>query len=202
MVTNDTAAVRPAGRTARPTAGEIDAAILDTAAEVFARHGYAGTSVQQVADAVGYSKTGLLRRFASKQALYDAVLAHVEEHLDLLDQHAADSGQDQAAVVRAASSVAFDHPGAVLLMLEVLRAATDLPHAERLEAFMHRFIEDLTVDLTDPRDRVRAVLALQLVANAALLTIPPAPAFDLSTAQLHDLTVELACTVLGAPSGC
>jgi hypothetical protein len=39
----------------RQTSEQIDRAILDTAAHMFASHGYAGTSVQQVADAVGYS---------------------------------------------------------------------------------------------------------------------------------------------------
>ena len=47
------------------------------AAGLFARHGFAHTSVQQVADAVGYSKPGLLHRFGSKDALFQAALAEV-----------------------------------------------------------------------------------------------------------------------------
>lgn len=38
-------------------------------------HGYARTSVQQLADAVGYSKAGLLHRFGSKQALQAGAVA-------------------------------------------------------------------------------------------------------------------------------
>lgn len=196
MVFHDTSAVR-VGRAARPTPEEIDAAILDTAAEVFARHGYDGTSVQQVADAVGYSKTGLLRRFPSKQALYDAVVDQVAEKLERLVADAAAGRVDRSSIVRAAASLCFAHPGAVLLMLEALRAATDLPSAERLDGLARRLIDDLTDDVTDPRDRVRAVLALQLVTNAALLTITPDAGIDLSSAQVHDLAVELAGCVLG-----
>lgn len=40
----------------RPTSREIDDQILDSAAGIFAVHGFAHASVQQIADAVGYSK--------------------------------------------------------------------------------------------------------------------------------------------------
>ena len=48
--------------------------ILDRAAALFARRGFAKTSVQDVADAVGLSKAGLLHHFPSKDALHAAVL--------------------------------------------------------------------------------------------------------------------------------
>ena len=48
--------------------------ILDRAAALFARRGFAQTSVQEVADAVGLSKAGLLHHFPSKDALHAAVL--------------------------------------------------------------------------------------------------------------------------------
>lgn len=60
---------------ARPTPAEIDADIVETAAALFATHGFDHTSLQQVADAVGYSKTGLLHRFPSKDALLRAAAA-------------------------------------------------------------------------------------------------------------------------------
>lgn len=63
---------------ARQTKAEIDAEILDTAAGLFARHGFARTSLQQIADALKYSKAGLLHHYPSKQALYDAVLNNYE----------------------------------------------------------------------------------------------------------------------------
>lgn len=200
MVLNDTTAVRPPARAARPSTEEIDTAILDAAAELFARHGFAGTSVQQVADVVGYSKTGLLRRFPSKQALYDGVVDHVA---DLMEQLAAQSAAGGPAlrvdVLRSAASACFAHPGAVMLLLEVLRPGADLPGAERLDGLAHRLLDQLTVDMADGRDRVRAVLALQLVTNAALLCVTPDASIDLSPAQVHDLAVDLAGSVLGTP---
>jgi len=47
--------------------------IVDRAAELLARHGPAYTSLQAVADAVGVSKTTLLRRFPAKAALLATV---------------------------------------------------------------------------------------------------------------------------------
>lgn len=202
MVPNDTETVRTPARAVRPTPDEIDAAILDTAAEIFARHGFTGTSVQQVADVVGYSKTGLLRRFPSKQALYDAVVDHIAQALEQLRRQVAGQGADRRAdIIGTMASAAFAHPGGVLLMLEALRTGSDLPHAARLQDLATLLIQDMTVGLTDGRDQLRAVLAIQLVANAAMLTITPdAPVFDLTTGQVHDLVVELAHDVLGAPA--
>lgn len=59
---------RPAGRT-----GE---ALIDTAREVFLEHGYAGTSMDEVAKRARISKASLYREHASKSALYAAVVRH------------------------------------------------------------------------------------------------------------------------------
>jgi AcrR family transcriptional regulator len=65
----------------RPTRQQIDDEILDVAATLFARHGFKETSVQRIADAVGYSKTGLLHRFPTKEALQEAVLQRCVEDI-------------------------------------------------------------------------------------------------------------------------
>src|SRR3712207_9441823 len=54
---------------------QVDEGILDRAAALFARRGFTKTSVQDVADAVGLSKTGLLHHYPSKDALHEAVVA-------------------------------------------------------------------------------------------------------------------------------
>jgi TetR/AcrR family transcriptional repressor of nem operon len=59
--------------------------ILAEAFELFRKQGYAGTSMGQVAEAVGISKGNLTYHFPSKQALYEAVnafaAAYVHERL-------------------------------------------------------------------------------------------------------------------------
>ena len=55
------------------------AAILEAAAAVFARSGYAATSVEDVAAAAGITKLIVYRHFDTKEALYRAVLEQVFE---------------------------------------------------------------------------------------------------------------------------
>ncbi len=49
-------------------------AIVDAATELFAERGFAGVSVQEIADAAGTHKTTVLYHFATKDALHEAVL--------------------------------------------------------------------------------------------------------------------------------
>lgn len=58
----------------RLTAGERRASILAVAKVLFADKGYHGVSVDEIARRVGVSPAVLYRHFASKEALYEAVL--------------------------------------------------------------------------------------------------------------------------------
>jgi AcrR family transcriptional regulator len=159
---------------ARPFRQQIDEGILDRAAGLFARRGYAKTSLQDVADAVGLSKAGLLHHFPSKDALHEAVLAHA----DALGQRvlAAVRGlphgraRDRRAI-DVLVDVAIGHPGFVALLLAPVSELADGaehepggPENAVFECFgVHPDDED-----ADPE---RLVRVLGAVAALAVLTL-------------------------------
>jgi AcrR family transcriptional regulator len=125
---------------------QIDEGILDQAAGLFARRGFAKTSVQDVADAVGLSKAGLLHHWSSKDALYTAVLSHAAavggQLLDAVGDLPLGASRDRRAL-EAMVDIALAHPGLVSLLLapilagegDVGTAETDAAAAQALQAF-------------------------------------------------------------------
>ncbi|MBC3235091.1 TetR/AcrR family transcriptional regulator [Pseudomonas lurida] len=96
------------------TKSELNAEIIDRAAGLFAKHGFAHTSLQQIADAVSYSKAGLLHHFPSKQALYDAALRTGIEHMQVLVESVegqAPGVERERAVIENLVDFTFDWPG-------------------------------------------------------------------------------------------
>jgi AcrR family transcriptional regulator len=63
------------GRPRKSDAGDTKAVLRHAALRLFARNGYAGTSIRAIAREVGLSESVLYAHFASKQAIFDAVLA-------------------------------------------------------------------------------------------------------------------------------
>src|SRR5262252_6787305 len=85
--------------------------ILDGAATAFAKGGYVGTTMEEIAAAAGVSKLLLYRDFAGKRELYLAVLERTQRRLDeLVPQEA--SNDALRALVRAARA---DPDGFLLL---------------------------------------------------------------------------------------
>ncbi|MGY2157078.1 TetR/AcrR family transcriptional regulator [Pseudomonas tolaasii] len=98
----------------RMTKSELNAEIIDRAAGLFAKHGFAHTSLQQIADAVNYSKAGLLHHFPSKQALFDAALRTGLEHMQALVERVeslAPGVERERAVIENLVDFTFAWPG-------------------------------------------------------------------------------------------
>lgn len=98
----------------KPTKLEIDAEIIDRAAWLFSKYGFANTSLQQIADSVNYSKAGLLHHYPSKQAIYDKVLSTGIEQMHALVETVSGipkGWQRDLAVVEATVQLTLDWPG-------------------------------------------------------------------------------------------
>jgi TetR/AcrR family transcriptional regulator len=65
---------------ARPLDQDVRSATLAAATRLFASHGFEGTALQDIADAVGVSKPAVLHHYPSKEHLRQAVLGSILEH--------------------------------------------------------------------------------------------------------------------------
>lgn len=80
-----------------PTRQRASNELRAVALEQFSTVGFAGTSLQQIADAAGYSKSSVLYHFASKEALLDEVLTPAIDRLEeIVEYLASDAGTAQS----------------------------------------------------------------------------------------------------------
>lgn len=184
-------------RPIRPTAAQIDEAVLDAAAALVARRGVRETSVQAVADATGFSKTGLLRRFPSKDTLIEAAIEQcVRLTAGVYAGVAAIGGDDDrdAAAVAGLTDLALRHPGWAQVVLASIPPIGD----ERLRPGLSR-IGDLVSDMfrlgphstLDRRARVTGALGV-------LVTLALTYQEQTTTETARPLIVDICRATLGA----
>jgi AcrR family transcriptional regulator len=108
--------------------------ILDVAESLFARRGYSGVGLQEVADAVGLGKSSLFHHFRSKAQLYceviGRVLARIHERLDPVVRA---EGAPEARLerwVEALVDALAEHPTTSRLLLRSLFEDDEIPPDE------------------------------------------------------------------------
>ena len=149
---------------------QVDEGILDRAAALFARRGFAKTSLQDVADAVGLSKAGLLHHFPGKEALHQAVLAQA----DSLGQRVLDRVADlphgpvrDRLALDVLVDVALAHPGLVALLLAPVMQGDPAPEVNDAAATA---LLAFGVATCDPASE-RAVRVVGALSSLAVLTL-------------------------------
>lgn len=79
--------------------------IVDEALTLFSINGYHGTSVKNIADAVGIKDSSLYKHFKSKQEILDTIVVSVRNHIEeMSNEYGLPTGTDykEAAVIYAA----------------------------------------------------------------------------------------------------
>ena len=179
-----------------------DEQILDRAAALFAQHGFAHTSVQAVADAVGLSKAGLLHHFPTKDALHDAVLAQSEalgqQVVDQVEGLPLGPQRDRRAV-EALTGIALDHPGLIAMMLTPVTQGgeeVDAGPTGAGKAALRAFGVDVDVD--DPGTATGTERTVRVVGTlAALAVLCLAAARHSRTAEWRPFVVATCTDALG-----
>ncbi|CAM5775311.1 TetR/AcrR family transcriptional regulator [Mesorhizobium amorphae] len=97
------------GRPSREAQAALNQRILDSAAELFAAQGFAATTMEQVASVCGAGKDTIYRRYASKSALFKALMeglqAEVLTELDALMEIDSDASKRLKRFARALLSI-------------------------------------------------------------------------------------------------
>ena len=134
--------------------------ILQAATELFACHGFAGTTTRQIAAAVGASETVLFRLFPSKDSLYLAVLEHqvptaeVERWLAKLRQ-LGESRDDDALFRAVVTAILASYRGNAVyhrLMLfaalenQELARAWQITHTTPVTSFLREYVSRRQAD--------------------------------------------------------
>lgn len=157
--------------------------ILDRAAALFARQGFAKTSVQDIADAVGLSKAGLLHHYPSKDALYRSVLEQAAalggRALDAVAELPTGPHRDRRAL-ELLVDVALAHPGLVSLLLAPLTEGHQQCGIPEVDSAGAAALEAFGVDPDAPPSE-RSIRVLGALAALAVLTL---------AAHQHDDTTE------------
>jgi AcrR family transcriptional regulator len=182
----------------RQTRQQIDDEIIDWAATLFARHGFQETSVQRIADAVGYSKGGLLRHYPSKEALQEAVvsrcLADLAEVARAAAERAAGPERDHAALTGLAQ-LALRRPGFVALLLSTLLRD---PSAQENAALQP--VADIVAEafaLTPDTDLGRSV---RVAGAVGALAVARTALRDQLSADAVDHLIKVGYDALGHPA--
>lgn len=101
--------------------------IVDVATALFDRHGFHGTSIDDIGTAAGISGPGLYRHFGGKDEILTAVFDRIWERLRPAAERSRELPPDEAldALVEAHLDLAIEDPAALLLLTRELRHVPD-----------------------------------------------------------------------------
>ncbi len=136
--------------------------LLDAAARVFARKGFTGASVEEIAESAGFSIGALYSNFNGKEALFLELMAErglgrVAEAAQTLDRHEAGTGEAAAELGRLLVHVADKDIDFAPLQAEFWLYAVRNPHV----------LDTMAAALREPRQELEGLVATWLTEQGA-----------------------------------
>jgi AcrR family transcriptional regulator len=176
--------------------------ILAAAAELFARRGFHGVSIDDIGAAVGISGPALYRHFRSKDAMLGEMLTSISEYLltggqRTLDTHA-EPDRALTELIRFQVDFALDNPALITVQERSLGILTE-PDRRRVRAMQRRYVElwvrtimTMVPDASEPGARAAAHAVFGLINST------PHSAY-LDRAQMSQLLYRMSMAALVSP---
>jgi AcrR family transcriptional regulator len=169
--------------------------ILSAAAQLFARSGFKGTSLHDIAVTVGCSKATLLYHFAGKDALLIALVEPAVEELRTLDRRLATlTGEDARTVaVEGFVDLVLQYRQQISLVYDCLQI-TEIPRFPGMAELTERLVRAFAGHSADPVDDIAARVVLSGICTVVIEHTDP------SGIDLRDALTRVAERVL-SPTG-
>ncbi|WP_166907168.1 TetR/AcrR family transcriptional regulator [Mycobacterium sp. DL440] len=185
----DTATAEPAG------SNTTRARLVEAAVGLFTRHGFAGTSLQMIADELGFTKAAIYYHFRTREQLLTAVLDPVLAQLQrIVEEAETHRGVHARAdhMVRGYADLAVHNRA----LVAVLSSDPSVDEALRTRPEWDTLIDRQLALLADvdpgPAGTVRAAMVFAGIAGGAGIAPP-----DLPDERLHSLLTDAARRTLG-----
>lgn len=148
--------------------------LLDTAARLFAQHGYAGATTSQIAREAGVTEPIIYRHFTSKRDLFIALIDRTGEETIKLWEHELRSAPDPAErlkrLIRANPMVGTKGKGVYRVIIQAMTEVEDPKILEALHRHitrLHRFLIE-EVALAQQTGRVSKRFSAEVTAWALI----------------------------------
>lgn len=181
--------------------------LKQVALEQFATVGFAGTSLQHIADHAGYSKSSVLYHFTSKEALLEAAIEPaISEFEAVLDDFLAGRGTGRRhLLVDRVVDLLLAHREAVHVFLIQGPSLSEVPIIARANAAVRRLAAAIGEQRESVADQVRFGVALGgaaflLTAGRSFADERTLPTDEELATALHAVLAELLAPVHRAPA--
>ncbi|TDG14186.1 TetR/AcrR family transcriptional regulator [Seongchinamella unica] len=148
--------------------------LMDAAEELFARQGYEGTSLRQIAAAATIREPGIYNHFSGKQGLYEAVLHRALAPMasamtERLDQ--AEGLRDYTDLPSVMTDLLLAHPQMAALFHQALQSDSDSVGNRLVLRWLDELFRQGMLSMEDLRaDGDRETLALNVIAMFNIVT--------------------------------